>query len=355
MTSASKSKNLKPFVSTWNGQTDISSNEFLACFRKYDRDNNGYIEGSEIDFFLADLISQQKMNVNEMKAVREFKEQLLTNYDQNRDKRIELAELSRILPTEENFLLQFRLQCSDLTSVEFMKIWKHYDSDCSGYLEMKEIQAFCYDLLTKKKSRRLSSKAITEFTQGVIELYDKNRDGRLSIRELQKLLPVEKNYLSTIYQKQGSFEEDDFNNIFDHYDQNNDGNISEIELEALMRDLVIQAGKNDFQPNIVKLQKEVMKHVDKNKDGKIQRKELAILFTNSKSEKTPCTRKTAGKQHFMSDLLGSNETNDNKLNSSKWPVAYSPPKSGKTAQQQILYDVDVCVAEGKKDWNKLTI
>lgn len=276
------SNSLDPFVSTWNGRQSISSDAFLAAFNKYDKDGNGYIEGSEIDFFMADIMKNQKMLDGDIKALQNFKQRLLRDYDKNNDQRIELTELSKILPTEDNFLLQFRLKCVDLTSIEFMNIWKHYDTDGDGYLTKCEIQGFCYDLLSKKKGRRLKMEAVKKFSDGIVELYDTNKDGKLNIRELQKLLPVEKNYLSKIFQKQKSLTEKDFDLIFKHYDQNDDGSISEAELEAFVRDLVIHTGKQDNQEVVRSVLKDAMKHIDKNKDGKIQRKELSILFTNRK-------------------------------------------------------------------------
>eukprot|EP00112_Aurelia_sp_Birch-Aquarium-sp1_P010645 Seg2268.1 transcript_id=Seg2268.1/GoldUCD/mRNA.D3Y31 product=Calbindin-32 protein_id=Seg2268.1/GoldUCD/D3Y31 len=274
-----------PFITSWKGKTTVNSVEFLDSFKKYDKDNNGYIDGGEVDLFLADLLAAKNPDDSDVKALRKFKNDVLKKYDKNKDNRIELAELSKILPTEDNFLLQFRLQNNDLTSVEFMQVWKHYDTDCNGYLDAKEIQGFCYDLMSKKKSRRLNVKRVDEFAAGIVELYDKNKDGKLDIRELQKLLPVEKNYLSRIFQNRKSLNDEDFNVIFNHYDQNNDGSISEDEIAALMRDLTILSGKADSPTNIEKMQKDLMKHVDKNNDGKIQRKELSILFTQKKAMK----------------------------------------------------------------------
>ncbi|XP_065064853.1 calretinin-like isoform X2 [Rhopilema esculentum] len=278
-------KGLDSFVSNWQGKTHITSEDFLKTFRKYDADENGFIEGSEVDRFLEDLMSAKNLQASDISALQEFKEELFSRYDKNKDRKIELAELAKILPTEDNFLMQFRIQCSELTSVDFMQIWKHYDSDRNGYLETTEVQAFCYDLLSKKKGRRVKSKALEEFSQGIIELYDKNKDGKLEIRELQKLMPVEKNYLSQIFQKQKDLTEENFNVIFDHYDQNEDGFISEHELSALIRDLTIHSGKTDNPVNVKVLQRDLMKHIDKNKDGKIQRNELSILFTQKKALK----------------------------------------------------------------------
>lgn len=41
---------------------------------------------------------------------------------------------------EENFLLLFRFDNPLESSVEFMKIWREYDSDNSGYIEADELK-----------------------------------------------------------------------------------------------------------------------------------------------------------------------------------------------------------------------
>ena len=46
---------------------------------------------------------------------------------------------SKIIPTEENFLLAYSIQSQNigaqLSSQDFLEIWVHYDKDCSGYLD----------------------------------------------------------------------------------------------------------------------------------------------------------------------------------------------------------------------------
>jgi len=280
------SKSPNPFVSEWSGKQKLSSSDFLKVFKKYDRNNDGYIEGKEIDPFLEDLMSEKELDKSDMKALKEFKEQIMAKYDINKDTKIELKELSKILPTEENFLLQFRRKCADLTSVDFMKIWNHYDADGNGYLDSGEIQAFCYDLMSKKKGRRVTKKSLEEFTTGILELYDKNKDGKIEIGELQKLMPVEQNFLSRVFEKQKNLSDEEFNKIFDHYDQDEDGTISEHELTALIRDLVTHSGQRNDNPSYLeKVKKDLMKHMDKDKDSRIQRKELSVLFTSKKAAK----------------------------------------------------------------------
>jgi Ca2+-binding EF-hand superfamily protein len=48
--------------------------------------------------------------------------------------------LAQLLSIEENFLLLFRFDNPLESSVEFMKIWREYDSDNSGYIEADELK-----------------------------------------------------------------------------------------------------------------------------------------------------------------------------------------------------------------------
>lgn len=70
----------------------------------------------------------------------ELKSCFLEAYDDNQDGKIDIRELAQLLPMEENFLLLFRFDNPLESSVEFMKIWREYDSDNSGYIEADELK-----------------------------------------------------------------------------------------------------------------------------------------------------------------------------------------------------------------------
>jgi hypothetical protein len=84
----------------------------------------------------------------------ELKSCFLEAYDDNQDGKIDIRELAQLLPMEENFLLLFRFDNPLESSVEFMKIWREYDSDNSGYIEADELKVSkdVYDLLTTRLS-----------------------------------------------------------------------------------------------------------------------------------------------------------------------------------------------------------
>jgi Ca2+-binding EF-hand superfamily protein len=59
---------------------------------------------------------------------------------------------------EENFLLLFRFDNPLESSVEFMKIWREYDSDNSGYIEADELKVSSF------ASRRLYDESLCQLS-----------------------------------------------------------------------------------------------------------------------------------------------------------------------------------------------
>ena len=49
-------------------------------------------------------------------------------------------QMAAILPTDENFLLLFRRDNPLDSSVEFMRVWREFDKDCSGFIEADELK-----------------------------------------------------------------------------------------------------------------------------------------------------------------------------------------------------------------------
>ncbi|RMX49833.1 hypothetical protein pdam_00009126 [Pocillopora damicornis] len=205
----------KPFVTKYHGKTQLTSTEFMEVFRKFDKDGNGYIEARELDPFLQELFEARYHGLAKDK-VKEMRELILERYDKNYDGRLEIDELAQILPTEQNFLLQFHRE-SKLTSVEFMKIWNHYDVYREGYLEKKHLRGFFKDLMTVNNPH-VSPQRIEEFVNGALDSFDKNQDGEIELSEMAKLLPVEENFLSK-FQVRENLSRAEFEKIWYHYDQ----------------------------------------------------------------------------------------------------------------------------------------
>merc|ERR1712020_819426 len=127
----------------------------------------------------------------------ELKQCFLEAYDDNRDGKIDIRELAQLLPMEENFLLLFRFDNPSESSVEFMKLWHQYDTDNSGYIEADELKNFLRDLLRKaKKSQEISEDGLIQYTDTMLQVFDSNKDGKLQLSEMAKLLPVKENFLT---------------------------------------------------------------------------------------------------------------------------------------------------------------
>lgn len=84
--------------------------------------------------------SSRKLQALTDEMLNELKSCFLEAYDDNQDGKIDIRELAQLLPMEENFLLLFRFDNPLESSVEFMKIWREYDSDNSGYIEADELK-----------------------------------------------------------------------------------------------------------------------------------------------------------------------------------------------------------------------
>lgn len=275
---AADSAQAKPYVTSFQGKSNITSNDFLKIFRRFDKDGNGYIEAGELDDFLAALHKEtSKQEQHDPKSIAEMKEEILYKYDENFDGKLELEELTRILPTEENFLVKFQHHDS-LTSVEFFKVWTHYDQDQSGYIESDELKGFLRDLLGRE-GHTLNPQRLEDYATAMLDLFDKNKDGKLSLSEMSKILPVEENFMKKFGGK--NLTEAQFDQIWNKYDEDGNGYIADEELDALMHDLLANSNQceADDPSQLKKVKSSLMETCDKNKDGKITKEELKFMLS----------------------------------------------------------------------------
>ncbi|XP_068684870.1 calbindin-32-like [Montipora capricornis] len=157
----------------FKGEAKLTSKEFVKVFKEFDKDGNGFIEADELtDFLVALLRETGNENPNEVELI-EFKQFILDKFDDNFDGKISMPELKNILPTEENYLAQFQdeFQANKMDSVQFIKIWNHYDSDMSGYLEgtnlIKDFKQFIVRLLLNCMAQTNRNNFRVEIAEGV--------------------------------------------------------------------------------------------------------------------------------------------------------------------------------------------
>ncbi|XP_041708216.1 secretagogin isoform X2 [Coregonus clupeaformis] len=228
---------------------------FLEIWHHFDADDNGYIEGKELDQFFRHMMTKLGPGdkVTE-ERVQRLKQRFMSAYDVTADGRLQIQELAMmILPEDENFLLVFRREAPLENSVDFMKIWRKYDADSSGYISAVELK---------------------------MNIFDKNKDGRLDLNDLARILALEENFMLQF--KMDAFSQEDrkrdFDKIFNHYDVSNTGALEGPEVDGFVKDMMELVRPSITGPELDKLRAVLLGHCDVNKDGKIQRNELALCL-----------------------------------------------------------------------------
>lgn len=72
------------------------------------------------------------------------------------------------MPTEENFLLLFRKDNPLESSVDFMRVWKQFDRDCSGYIEADELKQFVKTLLNQRQGTQVPEEKLIEYADTIV-------------------------------------------------------------------------------------------------------------------------------------------------------------------------------------------
>ncbi|KAL1115271.1 hypothetical protein AAG570_007302 [Ranatra chinensis] len=268
----------------------LSANQFMQVWGHYDKDGNGYIEGTELDGFLREFVASANSADIGPEAVSdsmlaELKQCFMEAYDDNQDGKIDIRELAQLLPMEENFLLLFRFDNPLESSVEFMKIWREYDTDGSGYIEADELKNFLRDLLREaKKINDVSEDKLIEYTDTMLQVFDANKDGRLQLSEMAKLLPVKENFLTRqIFKVRetssgAKLTKEDIERVFSLYDMDDNGTIENEELRGFLKDLLELVKKDYDAQDLQDFEDTILHGVDYNQDGKINRKELTMIL-----------------------------------------------------------------------------
>ncbi|XP_046891424.1 secretagogin-like [Hypomesus transpacificus] len=254
---------------------------FLEIWQHFDADDNGYIEGKELDDFFRHMMKklgpEEKVTENRIKRL---KQRFMSAYDVTADGRLQIQELANmILPEDENFLLVFRREAALDNSVDFMQIWRKYDADSSGYISAVELKSFLKDLFLQQQTTVSSSK-LEEYTDAMMKIFDKNKDGRLDLNDLARILSLEENFLLQFKLDACSKEERkrDFEHIFDHYDVSKTGALEGPEVDGFVKDMMELVKPSITGPELDKLRAVLLGHCDVNKDGKIQKSELALCL-----------------------------------------------------------------------------
>lgn len=263
----------------------LSAQQFMEVWNHYDTDGNGFIEGNELDSFLTQLVTSINSQdigpeVVSPTALMDAKTLLMNAFDENSDGKIDIAELAQILPTEETFLLLFRRDNPLESSVEFMKVWREFDKDRSGYIEADELKNFLLHLLKQsKRENDVSEEQLITYTDTVLQLFDRNKDGKLQLSEMAKLLPVRENFLCRpVFKSASKLTKDDIDKVFRLYDRDNSHYIENEELNGFLKDLMDLVEEDYDEADLIQCREALLRDCDQNHDGKIDYNELRMLL-----------------------------------------------------------------------------
>ncbi|XP_007443116.1 calbindin [Python bivittatus] len=158
-----------------------SSEDFMQTWRKYDSDHSGYIDAEELKSFLKDLLQKANKQIDDSK-LSEYTDIMLKMFDENNDGKLELTEMARLLPVQENFLLKF--QGVKMSAKEFNKAFDTFDSDGNGYIDEHELDALLKDLC-EKNEKELDINNLATYKKNIMALSD---GGKLYRTELALIL-----------------------------------------------------------------------------------------------------------------------------------------------------------------------
>ncbi|XP_063951577.1 calbindin-32-like isoform X6 [Lytechinus pictus] len=208
---------------------------------------------------------------------------MMDRIDKNKDGKIEMRELAELLlDPKESFLLLFRSQ-QPISSIEFMRIWRDFDTDNSGYIEVNELKSFMKHLVEKNNLGDISDEKLDDYAKMILKVFDSNNDGKLELKEMAKLLPTKENFLKQ-FQGQRKLTRAEFEKVFVHYDTDNNGTIEGDELKGFLKDLMEHEGQQKkvkripTDAEIASLADQMIKALDNNGDGVLSVDELHMII-----------------------------------------------------------------------------
>ncbi|GAV06428.1 hypothetical protein RvY_16423-4 [Ramazzottius varieornatus] len=286
----------------------LTAAQFMKTWKNYDRDGNGFIEGKELEMFLRDFFLAEQGNSGggplipsiSPEELQALKRRFLEKHDVNKDGKMDIKELAKLLPLDENFLLIFRYNIPLESGVDFIRIWKKFDRDYSGQIDVTELKEFLRQLIVLSKPRtEIDDATLHEYADTIMKIYDTTRTGKLKLSEMSKLLPVNANFLKAAIKKgsKKKMSSDDVKRVLKVYDKDGSGTIEGDELTGLVKDLLayycVEYDINDLEDT----KKALLNTCDANSDGRINLRELSMILTVMADETEVkhllCSRKTS--------------------------------------------------------------
>uniref|UniRef100_A0A3B1J1C9 Secretagogin n=1 Tax=Astyanax mexicanus TaxID=7994 RepID=A0A3B1J1C9_ASTMX len=250
-----------------SGHLDAAS--FLQIWKLFDAQDRGYIEGKQLDDFVGQIMKKLGKNVSKWTFPCICLYVYLSAYI--------LATV--ILPEEENFLLLFRRETPLDNSVEFMRIWRRYDADSSGFISAVELKSFLQDLF-QQHNKHITPEKLEQYTDTMMKMFGKNKDGQLDLKDLARILSLKENFLLK-FEMDACSQTDrkrDFEKIFAHYDVSKTGELEGPEVDGFVKDMMELVKPNLTGADLDRFKKALLSHCDVNGDGIIQKNELALCL-----------------------------------------------------------------------------
>ncbi|XP_045673016.1 secretagogin [Phyllostomus hastatus] len=254
---------------------------FWHVWRRFDALESGYIDEKELEAFFHQMLVKLGADDAVMgELVQEAQQRFRAAHGVPEDGRVPMEQLAgTFLSEEENFLLLFRRESPLGSSVEFMQIWRQYDADSSGFISAAELRDFLRDLLLRQ-GKAVSEGKLAEYTEAMMRIFDKNRDGRLDLNDLARILALQENFLLQFKMDACSTEERrrDFEKIFAHYDVSRTGALEGPEVDGFVKDMMELVQPSIRGADLDRFREMLLRHCDVNRDGKIQKSELALCL-----------------------------------------------------------------------------
>uniref|UniRef100_A0A3Q2PE47 Secretagogin n=1 Tax=Fundulus heteroclitus TaxID=8078 RepID=A0A3Q2PE47_FUNHE len=250
----------------------LDAASFLRFWQHFDKDDKGYIEGKKMDNFFKHMLQKLGMKITE-DIMRRMRDRFVSPYDPTADRNVPIEELAAMmLPEEENFLLLFRRETPLDNSVEFMRIWRNYDTDSSGYISANELKGFLQDLFLQHQ-KSITPEKLEEYTETMVT-------GHSAYSNSHLILALNENFLLKFKTDACSLEDRkrDFEKIFAHYDVSKTGALEGPEVDGFVKDMMELVKPSISGMELDKFRKALMGHCDINRDGKIQKNELALCL-----------------------------------------------------------------------------
>ncbi|XP_019280847.2 secretagogin isoform X3 [Panthera pardus] len=196
---------------------------FWQVWQRFDGDEKGYIEEKELDAFFHHVLTTLGTDAAVVEEnVWRLKQRIMAPQDVSRAGRVQMKQET---PLD--------------SSVEFMQIWRKYDADSSGFISAVELRNFLRDLFLHHKKAVPEAK-LDEYTGTMMKIFDKNKDGRLDLNDLARILALQENFLLQFKMDACSTEERkrDFEKIFAHYDVSKTGALEGPEVDGFVKDMM---------------------------------------------------------------------------------------------------------------------